>query len=56
MGYAWNGKVYQDIEKDSGRYANYKTEAKVDMTMEGSQIIISPDKDATYDVISCDLK
>jgi len=53
-------KVYQNIDKDSAYYTAYKTEAKVDITMakgeyEGSQIIISADKDASYDVVSGEL-
>ncbi len=54
-------KVYQDIDKNSGHYAYYKQEAKVDLTMakgefEGDHIIISADKDAEYNVISGALK
>lgn len=53
-------KVYQNIDKDSAYYTDYKTEAKVNITMakgeyEGSQIIISADKDVSYDVVSSEL-
>lgn len=53
-------KVYQNIDKDSAYYADYKTNAKIDITMakgeyEGSQLIISADKDATYEVVSGEL-
>ncbi len=50
-------KVYRDVDKDSSYYTDYKTDAKIDLTMargeyEGGQIIISADKKVEYNVES----
>ena len=48
-------KVYKDIGRDSDYYKVYKTDARIDLFMakgeyEGGQIIISADRDVTFDV------
>ena len=53
-------KVYQNIDKNSEYYKDYKTDAKIDIMMakgeyEGGQIIISADKDCSYEVTSSNL-